>query len=141
MSDNKATQKLERVYSEVIGLVSLSSISGNRYAISSIDESSGREIQNASIANFQRVYCTVRPTKILRTDNGKGYKKKHFKSFCISNEISPEITIPETPEQSGVAECFNRTVVKAARCLLMIQNCQKTIGLELRSGHLKCLVV
>ena len=41
VSDNKATQKLERVYSDVIGPVSPSSISGNRYAISFIDENSG----------------------------------------------------------------------------------------------------
>ena len=41
VSDNKATQKLERVYSDVIGPVSPSSIGGNRYAISFIDEFSG----------------------------------------------------------------------------------------------------
>ena len=41
VSDNKATQKLERVYSDVIGPVSPSSIGGSRYAISFIDEFSG----------------------------------------------------------------------------------------------------
>ena len=41
MSDNKATQKLEGVYSDVIGPVSPSRIGGNRYAISFIDEFSG----------------------------------------------------------------------------------------------------
>ena len=40
-SDNKATQKLESVYSDVIGPVSPSSIGGNRYAFSFIDEFSG----------------------------------------------------------------------------------------------------
>ena len=44
MSDNKATQKLEKVYSDVIGPVSPSSIGGNRYAISFIDEFSGNEV-------------------------------------------------------------------------------------------------
>ena len=37
VSNNKATQKLDRVYSDVIGLVSPSSIGGNRYAISFIE--------------------------------------------------------------------------------------------------------
>ena len=41
VSDNKATQKLERVYSDVIGPVSPSSIGGNRYAIRFIDKFSG----------------------------------------------------------------------------------------------------
>ena len=63
MSDNKTSQKLERVYCDVIGPVSPSSISGNRYAISFIDEISGYAVvkfmksKNASIANFQRVCC------------------------------------------------------------------------------------
>ena len=41
VSDNKATQKLERFYSDVIGPVIPSSIGGKRYAISFIDEFSG----------------------------------------------------------------------------------------------------
>ena len=41
VSDNKATQKLERVYSDVIGPVSPSSIGGSRYAFSFTDEFSG----------------------------------------------------------------------------------------------------
>ena len=33
--------------------------------------------------------------------------------------MSCEIVVPETPEQNGVAERFNRTAVEAARCLPM----------------------
>ena len=53
------------------------------------------------------------------TDNGTEYKNKAFKKFCISKEIAREFTVLETPEQNGVAERFNRTVVEAARCLLI----------------------
>ena len=52
-------------------------------------------------------------------DDGTEYKNKDFKKFCISKEIAREYTVPETPEQNGVAERFNRTVVEAARCLLI----------------------
>ena len=55
----------------------------------------------------------------MRTDNGTEYKNKAFKIFCISKEIAREFTVPETPEQNDVAERFNRTVVEAARCLLI----------------------
>ena len=37
-SDNKTTQEVETIYSDVIGPVSPSSIGGNRHAISFIDE-------------------------------------------------------------------------------------------------------
>ena len=63
--------------------------------------------------------------KILRADKGTEYKNKAFQKFFISKEFSREYTVPETTKQNGVAERFNRTVVEAARCLLIIPNCQK----------------
>ena len=45
-------------------------------------------------------------------------RKKAYKKFCISREIDSEFTVPETPEQTTVAERLNRTVVGAARCFL-----------------------
>ena len=53
----------------------------------------------------------------MRPDNGTEYKNKALKKFCISKDIAREYTVPETPEQNGVAERFNRTAVEAARCL------------------------
>ena len=47
VSDNKATQKLENVYSDVIGPLSPSIIGGNRYAFSFIDEFSGYAVVNS----------------------------------------------------------------------------------------------
>ena len=55
----------------------------------------------------------------MRTDNGSECKNKAFKIFCISKKISRDYTVPETLEQNGVAERFNRTVVEAARCLFI----------------------
>ena len=63
--------------------------------------------------------------KILRTDNGTEYKNKALKNFCISKEIARENTVTETPLQNGVSERFNRTVVEAARRLLMDSKLQK----------------
>ena len=125
LSDNKATQKLERVYSDVFGPVSPSSIGGNRYAISFIDEFSGYAVvkfmkyKTQALQTFKEYVAQYGRPKILRTDNGTDYKNKAFKKFCISKEIAREFTVPETPEQKGVAERFNRTVVEAARCLLI----------------------
>ena len=122
MSDNKATQKLERVYSDVIGPVSPSSIGGNRYAISFIDKFSGYAVvkfmkyKTQALQIFKEYVAQFGRSKILRTDNRTEYKNK---AFCISKEIAREFTVPETPEQNGVAKRFNRTVVEAARCFLI----------------------
>ena len=125
VSDNKATQKLERVYSDVIGPVSPSSIGGNRYAISFIDEFSGNAIvksmkyKTQALQTFKQYVAQYGRPKLLRTDNGTEYKNKAFKKFCISKKIACEFAVPETPEQNSVAERFNRTEVEAARCLLI----------------------
>ena len=72
-----------------------------------------------ALQTFKEYVAQYGPPKILRTDNGTEYKNKAFKKFCVRKEISREYTIPETPEQNGVAERFNRTVVETARCLFI----------------------
>ena len=39
-------------------------------------------------------------------------KNKAFQKFCISKEIAREFTVPEKPEQKGLAERFTRAVVE-----------------------------
>ena len=72
-----------------------------------------------ALQTFKEYVAQYGRPKILRTDNGTEYKNKTFKKFCRSKEIAREFTVPETPEQNCVAERFNRTVVEAARCLLI----------------------
>ena len=85
VSDKKGTQKLERVYSDVIGPVSPSSIGANRYAISFIDEFSGYTVvkfmkyKTQALQTFKEYVAQYGRPKILRTDNGTEYKKKAFK--------------------------------------------------------------
>ena len=39
-------------------------------------------------------------------------RKKSFNHFCANNKIKRDYTVPETSEQNGVAERYNRTVVE-----------------------------
>ncbi|KAL4377627.1 hypothetical protein GQ457_02G041370 [Hibiscus cannabinus] len=56
--------------------------------------------------------------KALRTDRGGEFTSKDFWMFCEENGIHRELTSPYTPEQNGVAERKNRTVVEMARSML-----------------------
>lgn len=56
--------------------------------------------------------------KILRTDRGGEFLSNDFNLFCEENGICRELTTPYTPQQNGVAERKNRTVVEMARSLL-----------------------
>ena len=56
--------------------------------------------------------------RAIRSDNGKEYISKSFRSFCISNRIKREHTAPYSPHQNGVSERRWRTTVEMARCML-----------------------
>jgi len=60
--------------------------------------------------------------KILRSDQGGEYKSKAFNTYCKSNGIQQQFTVPHTPQQNGVAERWNRTLVESARSMLQGKN-------------------
>jgi hypothetical protein len=56
-----------------------------------------------------------RKIKILRSDNGGEYTSKEFVSFCRDVGIKRELTTPYNPQQNGVAERKNRTMLEKSR--------------------------
>ncbi|GJR54735.1 putative ribonuclease H-like domain-containing protein [Tanacetum coccineum] len=53
--------------------------------------------------------------KIIRSDNGTEFKNKVLDDFCREKSIKREYSIAMTPQQNGVAEKRNRTLIEAAR--------------------------
>ena len=64
---------------------------------------------------------TGKKIKKLRSDNGGEYIDKYFTSFCAKEGIKREWTAPYNPEQNGVAEKKNKTIVEVARVMLYDQ--------------------
>ena len=60
--------------------------------------------------------------KILRSDQGGEYKSEAFNMYCKFHGIQQQFTVPHTPQQNGVAERWNRTLVECARSMLQGQN-------------------
>ena len=56
--------------------------------------------------------------KLLRTDNGGEFCSDAFNDYCREEGILRHHTIPYTPQQNGVAERMNRTIISRARCML-----------------------
>ncbi|XP_042038209.1 uncharacterized protein LOC121784097 [Salvia splendens] len=61
----------------------------------------------------------------LRTDNGLEYLSKEFDMFCKKNGIRRHRTVPGIPQQNGVAECMNRTIMEQVRCMLFASGLSK----------------
>ena len=54
----------------------------------------------------------------LRADNGGEFTGHIFRAWLSTNSIRLETSAPHTPEQNGVSERANRTIMEGARCLI-----------------------
>ena len=61
---------------------------------------------------------TEKKVKRLRTDNGLEFCNNEFNEFCANEGIARHRTVRHTPQQNGVAERMNRTLLERARCML-----------------------
>ena len=56
--------------------------------------------------------------KKFRTDNGGECTSKEFEEYLKKEGIEHQYTIPKTPQQNGVSERMNRTLVETVRSML-----------------------
>nr|GEU98170.1 hypothetical protein [Tanacetum cinerariifolium] len=56
--------------------------------------------------------------KIIRCDNGGEFRNKEMDDFCSQKGIKREFSNAMTPQQNGVAERRNKTLIEAARTML-----------------------
>jgi transposase InsO family protein len=57
-------------------------------------------------------------TQVLRFDNGKEFLNLKLQSYASSQGIRLDTTTPNTPQQNGVAERGNTTLIQMARTQL-----------------------
>ncbi|GJU28022.1 putative ribonuclease H-like domain-containing protein [Tanacetum coccineum] len=65
--------------------------------------------------------------KMIRYDNGTEFKNREMNQFCEMKCILRQFSVARTPQQNGVAERENRTLVKASRTMLADSKCLVTI--------------
>ncbi|GJT70987.1 putative ribonuclease H-like domain-containing protein [Tanacetum coccineum] len=56
--------------------------------------------------------------KVIRCDNGTEFKNREMNQFCEMKGILRQYSVARTPQQNGVAERRNRTLIEAARTML-----------------------
>lgn len=120
---------LDYVHADLWGPSRIPSHGGARYMLTIIDDNSRRVWpyflkQKSDAFESFKVWKTMvekqteRKLKVLRTDNGMEFCSGDFNSFCRKEGIVRHHTIPYTPQQNGVAERMNRTIISKARCML-----------------------
>ncbi|GJR70441.1 retrovirus-related pol polyprotein from transposon TNT 1-94 [Tanacetum coccineum] len=98
---------LHLLYMDLFGHVSPMPINHEKYTLVIVDEHS-RMVENQNDVKVKQI----------RTDNGTEFRNTELESFCDEKGISQNFSSPYTPEQNGVAERKNRTLIEAARTML-----------------------
>ena len=122
-------EPLEVVHSDVCGKMGTPSLSGAEYVLTFVDDKTRYSwcyiIKRKSevFEKFKEWKAMAEKSckasvKTLRTDNGGEYISSEFEQFLKTNGIRHEYTVPKTPEQNGVAERLNRTLIEKVRCML-----------------------
>ncbi|GKD98872.1 putative ribonuclease H-like domain-containing protein, partial [Tanacetum coccineum] len=68
--------------------------------------------------------------KVIRCDNGTEFKNREMNQFCEMNGILRQFSLARTPQQNGVAERRNRTLIEAARTMLVDSKLPTTFWAE-----------
>ncbi|KAM2556520.1 hypothetical protein TB2_013736 [Malus domestica] len=68
--------------------------------------------------------------KAMRSDRGGEFTSKEFQELCEANGIRRPLTVPRSPQQNGVAERKNRTILNMARSMLKSKRLPKELWAE-----------
>ena len=140
-SESKTREVLELIHSDVNGPLPVNSLGGSRYFVTFIDDYSRYttvytlKSKDEVLEKFKEFVKssekqTGHSVKALRSDNGGEYVSNAFKDYCKSSGIRQEFTIPYSPQQNGVAERANRTIMESVRSMLFQSSLPSTFWAE-----------
>ncbi|CAL5331407.1 unnamed protein product [Camellia sinensis] len=137
----RASQKLQLMHTDLGGPQRTPSLKGSKYYIDFIDDLTRMcwiyflRFKSEVAAVFWKFKAWVEnqsgyKMQLLRSDNGKEYTSEQFDLFCEEAGIEHQLTAPYTPQQNGVSERKNRTLMEMTRCLLHEKGLQKKFWAE-----------
>ena len=141
MSESKSKQVGDLIHADVCGPMEIESLGGSCYLLLFKDDYSSYVIiyylKNKSEVSkcfegfiLKKKNETGKIIKILRTDNGLEFINNKMSELTQKYGIKHERTVPYTPQQNGKAERENRTLVEAARTILIKSNLNKSLWVE-----------
>ncbi|KAD5802931.1 hypothetical protein E3N88_14291 [Mikania micrantha] len=125
----KSDKPLELVYGDLCGPISPPPHSGKKYIFLLVDDCtrymwiyllSSKDQAFGIFREFKQLVENEVGTKlkILRTDRGGEFTSSEFTSFCKEHGIARQLTAPYTPQQNGVVERRNRTMLSTTHSIM-----------------------
>ncbi|GJR46576.1 retrovirus-related pol polyprotein from transposon TNT 1-94 [Tanacetum coccineum] len=123
-------QRLHLLHMDLCGLMRVESINGKRYVLVKVDDYSrytwvhflrSKDEAPEVIKTFLKKITVLlqAPVIIVRTGNGIEFKNQVLQEYFDSVGISHQASAVRTPQQNRVMERRNRTLVEAARTMLI----------------------
>ena len=123
------TEPLQLLHMDLFGPVNVMSMSKKRYALVIVDDyskytwvlflHSKDETPQMVIDHVKLIELDSKcPVRAIRSDNGTEFKNAVLNDFCADKGITRQYSAPRTPQQNGVVERKNRTLIEAARTML-----------------------
>ncbi|GKB54092.1 putative ribonuclease H-like domain-containing protein [Tanacetum coccineum] len=133
--------KLKLLHMDLCGPMRVASINGKKYILMIIDDYSRytwvyflrtKDEAPDMIINFVNQFQRNLKAQILtiRTDNGTEFKNEKLRAFYAKLGIVHKTSIARTPQQNGVVERRNRTLIEAARTMLIFSKALEFLWAE-----------
>ena len=141
MSTQRDSVPLELIHSDVCGKLNPKSLGGAEYFVSFIDDYS-RYCWIYMLKCKSEVFKVFREFKtmvenqynakiiLFHSDNGGEFCSNEFECFFRENGIKQEKTVPKSPEQNGILERLNRTLIEKVRTMLLDASLPKPFWAE-----------
>ncbi|KAL0279471.1 UNVERIFIED_CONTAM: hypothetical protein PYX00_001019 [Menopon gallinae] len=121
---------LEIIHSDVCGPMKTESLGKSKYFVTFTDEKSrwtevyfirkkSQVLEKFKEFRAKMEKLTERKIKFLQSDNGTEYVNNEFDKYLKENGIQRRLSISYSPQQNGISERKNRTLLDMARCLLI----------------------
>ena len=125
----RAASSLELIHCDLCGPISPPTPSQKRYVMVLIDDHTrymwtillkGKSEAFEKFVTFKNLVEQETKNKItmLRTDRGGEFVSQEFGAYCEKNGIKRHLTAPYSPQQNGVVERRNRTLMEMTRSIL-----------------------
>ncbi|GJW18704.1 retrovirus-related pol polyprotein from transposon TNT 1-94 [Tanacetum coccineum] len=123
-------EKLHLLHMDLCGMMRVESVNGKKYILVIIDDyslftwvkflKSKDEAPDAIIKCIKNIQVRLNATvRNVRTYNGTEFVNQTLHEFYENVGISHQTSVARTPQQNGIVERRNRTLVEAARAMLI----------------------
>lgn len=138
---SRATELLEVIHSDLCGPIQTASLGGAKYFVTFIDDFSRKvfvypiKYKSETLEKFKEFKNRVenelnKKIKKIRTDNGKEYMNKNYEMFLKQCGILHQHSNPYTPQQNGLSERMNRTLIERSKCMILNAELQNNYWAE-----------